>query len=154
KKWLSAGCRRSQAKKNTERSNKRVTRSVRPRLEQMEHRFCPSTSPIVQAGISVPPPPVVQAAVDQSAEEGAAHLFHLGSFTDSGVGPWQVDVNWGDGTPDTTFSASAAGSLGTQSHTYAEEGPESATVTVLDTANGLSDSQTFQVTVSDPEVLA
>ena len=38
--------------------------------------------------------------------EGTAASINLGSFTDPGVsGPWNVVVNWGDGSTNTTFSA-------------------------------------------------
>ena len=62
-----------------------------------------------------------------------------------------MDVNWGDGTPDTTFSVPGDSadnvSLGTQPHTYSQAGTENPTVTVTNSA-GLSDSATFQVNVS------
>src|SRR5207249_5258194 len=61
--------------------------------------------------------------------------------------------NWGDGTSHTMFSASTAGSLGTRTHTYGEEGGYTVTVTVTDTADGQSDSKSFQVAVSDPPVV-
>ncbi|MBX9585033.1 MAG: PKD domain-containing protein, partial [Gemmataceae bacterium] len=49
--------------------------------------------------------------------------FDLGSFADPGAdGPWQVTVNWGDGSPDTVFSAAAPGPLGARPHTYAGGG--------------------------------
>src|SRR5205814_4348918 len=53
--------------------------------------------------------PVVQAAANQSSDEGASHSFSLGSFNDPGAndGPWSVDVDWGDGSPHTTFSAAS-----------------------------------------------
>src|SRR5579871_2484667 len=92
--------------------------------------------------------------VNQNATEGASALFNLGSFTDSNssANSWSVDVNWGDGTADTVFTASAQGSLGSRSHTFAEEGTSVVTVTVTDNANA-SGSGTFQVTVADPAVI-
>ncbi|HEV8452363.1 MAG TPA: PKD domain-containing protein [Gaiellales bacterium] len=95
-------------------------------------------------------PPAVTAAPDQSGDEGTATAFDLGSFSDPGAdSPWNVTVNWGDGSGDTTFNTSAKGSLGTRSHTYAD-GPasESVTVTVTD-KDGASDSRTFTVTVNN-----
>jgi hypothetical protein len=97
-------------------------------------------------------PPTVTAAADQPATEGASQAFDLGSFSDPDGGPWNVDVNWGDNTPDTKFQVATAGPLGTQNHTYAEEsGTGTAfpvTVTVTDSTS-LSDSKTFNVTVAD-----
>ena len=52
--------------------------------------------------------PAVTAPADQSADEGAAKEWALGSFTDPGVndGAWDVTVDWGDGASD-SFSAAA-----------------------------------------------
>jgi hypothetical protein len=131
------------------------------------------------SGINVDTTPIaVTAAANQSAVEGASKALDLGSFADSegnfwaanefaatggswgtsigqftlGQGPWNVDVNWGDGTPHATFSTSTVGSLGTLSHTFAEERTYTVTVTVTNTATSHSDSKTYQVTVSDPAV--
>src|SRR5262245_3392648 len=88
-----------------------------------------------------------------NAVEGASQTFNLGSFSDASPGPWLVDVNWGDGTLHTTFAAAAPGSLGTRSHTFPEEGNYTVTVTVTNLVNPSSDSQSFQVAVSDPAVV-
>jgi Ca2+-binding RTX toxin-like protein len=105
--------------------------------------------------------PNVTAPANQTAVEGASKSFNLGSFSDPDGGSWTVDVNWGDGTAHTTFPMAATGSLGTRSHTYAEESaadhpgtnPYIVTVTVTD-STALSGSATFNVTVSDPAVEA
>jgi hypothetical protein len=106
--------------------------------------------------VAINPPPVVTSAADQSAFEATSKLFDLGSFADPGVdGPWSVDVNWGDGSPNTSFSTPSVGSLGTQPHTYPDNGVYPVTVTVTD-ANSGSTSATFNVTVSnlDPTITA
>ncbi len=113
-----------------------------------------SAEGLLSASVPALTSPNVMAPPDQSSAEGASQVFHLGSFIDPIGAPWSVDVNWGDGTPDTTFTAAIAGSLGTQSHTYAEEGHYTPKVTVTDTTNNLSGSASFQVSVSDPAVLA
>jgi hypothetical protein len=106
------------------------------------------------ATVGTAPAPVVSAPSNQTSSEGSSASFNLGSFTDSGGnGPWAITVAWGDGSNNTTFNRSQTGSLGSQSHTYAEEGPYTVTVTVQDTADGLSNSASFQVTVSDPAVV-
>jgi hypothetical protein len=106
--------------------------------------------------------PSVTAAADQSSNEGESHSFSLGSFSDPGPdADWSVDVNWGDGSAHTSFTASATGSLGSQSHTYAD-GPNDYTVTVTVTdhednpADQLSGSATFAVHVNNvaPSVTA
>jgi hypothetical protein len=133
-------------------------------------------------GINVDSTPLtVTAATGQFSDEGASQSFSLGSFADlegdfwaagefsttggvfgTAVGhfaafttkAWTVDVSWGDSTPDTTFSASSMGDLGSQSHTYGEEGTFTVMVKVTDTSDGHSDTKSFTVVVSDPAVLA
>src|SRR5438105_5776357 len=82
--------------------------------------------------------PTVTAPADQTANEGASTSFNLGSFSDPGVNdnPWAVDVNWGDSSSHTTFNQSSQGSLGSQSHTYADNGTYTVTVKVTDKDNG------------------
>src|SRR5207248_285241 len=94
--------------------------------------------------------PSVTAAADQSSDEGASHSFSLGSFSDPGAndGPWSVDVNWGDGGPHSTFSSASQGSLGSQSHTYADNGSYTVTVQVTDKDGGVGSAQ-FSVDVAN-----
>src|SRR5207245_2800214 len=95
---------------------------------------------------------VVMAAADQSASEGTAQSFSLGSFSDLGANdnPWAVDVDWGDGSPHTTFNQGSQGSLGSQSHTYANNGATPYTVTVKVTdKDGGAGKATFKVSVSN-----
>jgi hypothetical protein len=97
--------------------------------------------------------PAVTAAANQSADAGIAKAFSLGSFSDvAAEGPWSVDVNWGDNTPDTTFTASTAGSLGTQSHQFTTAGPHTVMVTVTD-KDQVAGSGSFQVTANAPPVV-
>jgi hypothetical protein len=94
--------------------------------------------------------PIVAAPANQTADEGDAHSFALGSFSDPGPdSPWAVLVDWGDGTPTTSFTMAAPGSLGSGVHTYAD-GPATRTVTVTVTdANGGSGTASFQVGVAN-----
>ena len=87
------------------------------------------------------------AGPSQSATEGAATTFNLGSFS-GGAGPCTVTVNWGDGTAATTFSASL-GAL-SSAHTYANDRstPYAVTVTVTDSAGGSATSG-FSATVAN-----
>jgi len=97
--------------------------------------------------IAVPPAP-------QTAVEGASQAFNLGSFTATGTGPWNVHVNWGDGSSN-TYSQTSPGTITPESHTYAEEGTDNPIVTVTDSTNStLTSSATFQVTVSDAALTA
>jgi hypothetical protein len=100
-------------------------------------------------------PPSITPPSQQFSDEGASQLFDLGSFSDPEGGPWSVVVNWDDGSPDSTLpELNSEGSLGTQSHVFAEEGSYNVTVTVTDTDNGQSFAASFNVLVSDLAVLA
>src|SRR5207302_1739578 len=67
--------------------------------------------------------PVVTAPSNQGSDEGEAHSFSLGSFSDAGVNddPWSVSIDWGDSQSD-SFSSASQGSLGSLTHTYADNG--------------------------------
>jgi hypothetical protein len=113
----------------------------------------------------------VTAPANQSAVEGHAQSFSLGSFSDPNpyTGPWTVTLDWGDGTQDDTFTVNSQGSLGSFSHTYAEEsgpanpfssGAYTITVGVSESDNpfpffffGGAGAATFQATVSDPSLV-
>lgn len=94
--------------------------------------------------------PDVTAAENQLATEKAPATISLGSFSDEEGGPWNVSVDWGDGSPS-NFTVTEAGSLGTLSHTFASPGTQNVTVTVTD-SNELSSSASFSVAVADPPV--
>jgi hypothetical protein len=93
--------------------------------------------------ITVTPP------VNQPAFVGISTLFTLGSFTDTNAtAPFTVDVNWGDGSTDTTFSASAAGTIASQSHTYAASGNDTVVITVTDASGAITGTGSFTAAVS------
>jgi PKD repeat protein len=91
--------------------------------------------------------PAVTAPDNQTANEGEAKTFNLGSFTDDSTGPWAITVNWGDGNIE-SFSVSATGPIPSRTHTYADNGTYTVTVTVTD-KDGASGSASFQVTVNN-----
>ena len=57
-------------------------------------------------------------------------------------------MDWGDGSTHTTASSSSQGSLGSQSHTYADNGTYTVTVEVTDKDDG-NGSAKFQVSVAN-----
>ena len=96
--------------------------------------------------------PAVTAPANQSSDEGESKAFTLGSFTDPGAdGDWSVSVDWGDGSAATEFTAASPGPLGTRSHTYADSGPYTVTVTVTEAGAGEQPSgqATFGVSVAN-----
>ena len=101
--------------------------------------------------------PVYTAPTNQSSNEGENKAFNVGSFTDVGANddPWDVSVDWGDGSTNDTFSVNSQGFLGNRSHTYVDNDTHAVTVTVTD-KDGDSHNATFDVAVSnvDPTVVA
>jgi hypothetical protein len=90
-----------------------------------------------------PPPSTAPVAA------GSAVAFNLGSLTYSGgSSSLSVDVNWGDGTPDTVFPTTNQGILDGQNHTYTTVGSKTVTVTVSDVDNNFVQTR-FAVQVVD-----
>jgi hypothetical protein len=77
------------------------------------------------------PPQLVPPLFMPPVVVGANVQFNLGTFSDPGsVGPWQVEVNWGDNTT-TNFSTATAGTI-TSMHQFAAPGVYQVTVKVTD----------------------
>src|SRR5262249_10772013 len=90
--------------------------------------------------------PVVAAPANTTAVEGITQFFAVGSFSDPDGGPWNVDINWGDGSAHTAVNGLAApGAIPNQTHNYTEEGSYTVTVTVTDTFDNQMGSGTFQI---------
>jgi len=92
-------------------------------------------------------PPALTVVHGQVFKAGDPKSFALGSFTDAGAdNPWHVEVNWGDGSPNTAFDVNASGALPNQMHTYA---PSSIRVYIVEVTitdkNGGVDNELFQV---------
>jgi hypothetical protein len=98
--------------------------------------------------ITITPP-----LLNGTATEGSSASIPLGSFTDTAASStgWNVVVNWGDGSSPTTFTVMTTGSLGSQAHTYADDGnlPLSVTVTNNDTHATQTATPPFQVVAFD-----
>ena len=94
-------------------------------------------------------PPVLTPPADQVASEGTAAVIALGSLADANAsGSYTVTVNWGDGTPNTVFGQASVGSLGTQTHTFAQDGQYTVTLTAAD-SDGASVPTAFTVTIAN-----
>ncbi len=93
-------------------------------------------------------PEIISCADSQTADAGGEQPFNLGSFSDEDTGDtWDINVVWGDGTADTNFTMSSAGTIIPRSHTYNSSGNYSVQVTVDDGI--VSDSCSFTVEVSE-----
>jgi hypothetical protein len=90
----------------------------------------------------------------QTANQGVPKSFTPGSLTDTvnDSQSWTVDVNWGDGSAHTGFSATTTGALSAQSHVFALPGTYTVTVTAADpVASGVaawSLVRTFTISVA------
>jgi Right handed beta helix region/Cohesin domain len=94
--------------------------------------------------------PVLSGQLDQAATEGSAQSVNLGSFSDadnSGGGAWHIIVNWGDNSAGDSFNAASGGNLGALVHTFAQEGHDTVTVTVIEQA-GTAGLAAFDVNVA------
>ncbi|HLJ97223.1 MAG TPA: hypothetical protein VKU02_28950, partial [Gemmataceae bacterium] len=100
------------------------------------------------AEYSLLPGPALTAPATQTANQGSAQMVSLGSFSDPNAGPWSGSVNWGDGSANTPLGSVSPGSLGGQSHTFANKGSYTVVVTVTNTNLTRSTSANFQVNVS------
>jgi hypothetical protein len=133
------------------------THTVRARIMDKDDGATEYTTDVDVSNVD----PSVTAPADQNANEGEEKSFDLGSFADPGSdGDWTVTIDWGDGSTDDKFTKSAPGSLGSLSHTYADDDsdqndgendndPYTVTVTVAEDGGAPSDSATFQVTVAN-----
>ena len=95
----------------------------------------PALTDVTLGSVGAPPnaAPVASAATDQDGTEGVEGSFDLGSFTDAGdAGPWDVTVDWGDGSTPGTFEVTPAGPIGTRAHTYTDDATYDVSVTVSD----------------------
>ncbi|HLJ97953.1 MAG TPA: PKD domain-containing protein, partial [Gemmataceae bacterium] len=101
---------------------------------------------------SAPSPPTLMSPANQMVNEGTLIGLSPG-FTDTSYGSWKVTIAWGDGSPNTTLNPTAPGLLGNQTHTYAEEGSYTVTITVLNATTNLSSSAMAQVTVNEVNIV-
>ena len=87
--------------------------------------------------------PSVTLPANQAATAGSAYALSA-SFGDAGVSdaPWAYAIDWGDGSPQTTGSASSQSAAITASHTYAAGGTDTVRVTVTDKDGGAGSAKT------------
>src|SRR5207247_1343262 len=87
--------------------------------------------------------PSVTLPANQAATAGSAYALSA-SFGDAGVNdaPWAYAIDWGDGSPQTSGSASSQSAAITASHTYAAGGTDTVRVTVTDKDGGAGSAKT------------
>lgn len=113
--------------------------------------FAPAS--LIQAIYSHNPILHLTPPANQAALENAPQIFKLGSFSDDPAqSPWTVDVNWGDGSPDTIFAQTAVGQIdptgANSGHVYNEDGNYTVTVEITNIGSLCSDGS-FVVAVKD-----
>jgi PKD repeat protein len=95
--------------------------------------------------------PVVTAPANQSGSEATAASFGIGTFSDApgdgGTLGWLVNVDWGDDSTDDSYRVTT-GDLGSRSHTYADNGSYTVTVSVTD-KDGDSGTASFTITIAN-----
>jgi len=94
-------------------------------------------------------------ATQQSIVEGAAYSGTLASFSDPGADDTHAAVvDWGDGSPSEAAAVDQGAGQVTGSHTYADDGVFTVTVTVTDSDGGVGEVE-FQAAVSNaaPQVV-
>jgi hypothetical protein len=101
-----------------------------------------------------PPSVNVIAPANQTAVRGVSTSFLLGRFSESdATAPFSVDVNWGDGSPDSLLSLPAGGTIPAQNHTYATATTDTVSIVITDADGTVSNDATFTVTVSPPALI-
>ncbi len=95
--------------------------------------------------------PVVAVPAGQTVTEGGTVTLPDASFTDAGAGDTHTaTIDWGDGTvePGTVIQGAGSGSVALGSHTYAEDGIYTVTVSVTDD-DGAAGSNSLTITVNN-----
>ncbi len=117
------------------------TRTVRGQIKDKDGGVTEYTATVNVANVA----PSVDAGGDTSLAEGDT-LSRSGSFSDPGADTWTATVDYGDGTPVGALTLNPDKSF-SLSHTYADDGSYSVTVTVAD--DDASGSASFSVTVAN-----
>ena len=106
----------------TPKSNRAARRRHRAtKLENLERRELLSVTP---TGATIAP------------TEGAAFTGTVATFTASDAGPFTATIQWGDGTTDVGSITGGAGAFSVNgTHTYADEGTDTITVSIFEDAD-------------------
>ncbi|MFO0938521.1 MAG: PKD domain-containing protein [Gemmataceae bacterium] len=93
--------------------------------------------------------PTITLVANQTATTNQSSAINVGSFADPGPAdsPWQVSIDFGDGSDLVAFDQDTAGVIPFQSHTYGKEGTYTVTVKVSDDRG--TTTSTSEVVVGD-----
>lgn len=109
------------------------------------------TNNVVTTSLHVNVPPVLAMTNTVTATLGMTEPLALGTLHDvRDDGPWQITIDWGDGSNDTHFAMDSPGSLPLQNHQYQNAGEYIVTVTVRDRDGG-TQIQQFLITIMQIE---
>jgi len=110
--------------------------------------FSGATSATFSITVAAPTTITATPPANQSASAEQSDTFLLGSFTQTNAtGPFNVTVNWGDGSTQTVIPVTTAGAIPNASHTFANLGTDTVTITVTDSASHTSNPVLFTITV-------
>jgi PKD repeat protein len=105
--------------------------------------------------VTAPVPPALGASlsVTPTTLTAGGQLTAQATAITGGTGPYTVAFNWGDGSQVAQETLGSGVTAKSASHVYASAGTYTLTITVTDGASG-SKTQTFQITVSNPQAPA
>ncbi|WP_031430576.1 PKD domain-containing protein [Methylomicrobium agile] len=105
--------------------------------------------------VTAPVPPALGASlsVTSTTLTAGGQLTAQATAITGGTAPYTVAFDWGDGSQATQETLGSGVTSKASSHVYAGAGTYSLTITVTDSASG-SKTQTFQITVSNPQAPA
>jgi hypothetical protein len=112
-------------------------------------RYPANTSSLSESVANLPPTLSSLSASRTTIDEGA--MVNLsGQFSDpSALDTFTVNINWGDGNPQSVSRGAGATDFGPISHTYGDEGSYTIVVTVTDDDGGMSNSMSLTITVNN-----
>lgn len=104
----------------------------------------------VSGSISDQPAPQLFVPASATVTAGTGAAIDLGVlFDSSGVGPWRLTVDWGDGS-STTQTVSAIGLLGSLEHTFVEPGRYPVQLTIADRYGGAASDSLVLDALAEP----
>jgi len=110
-----------------------------------------ASSPVTVTATIANVAPAVNAGANQTVTVGTRFTLNA-SFTDPGLNdaPWTYTIAWGDGSPQTTGSATSQASPITAAHSYTAAGTDTVRVTVTDKDGAMGSGQVTVTVTATP----